>query len=302
MGHKEGFLFGALMPISTRTRFEVFKRDSFTCQYCGAKAPDVTLHADHIVPVSKGGSDDILNLVTACQQCNAGKSNRELDDNSVVSKRMAQAEALQSRREQMEMIYRWHEGLSDMAEEATARTVEYILHLVPEYAVTDADQAQAARCIKKHGIDRTLRAISSAIDQYAQIDEDTSAATQESVSFALSKIFAICEIDARTEKRPYLKRLYYIRGIVKNRLYCVPWVAINLLEAAHLAGATDEVLVELAKTARNWTIWQSQMHYLIEELENGATEKLGKGEGGPGERPQAPGENGEQDMALSSHP
>ena len=49
--------------LSQRLRFEVFKRDSFTCQYCGRKAPDVLLEADHIEPVSKGGSDDILNLV-----------------------------------------------------------------------------------------------------------------------------------------------------------------------------------------------------------------------------------------------
>ncbi|MFX5785200.1 HNH endonuclease, partial [Acinetobacter baumannii] len=41
--------------ISTKTRFEVFKRDSFKCQYCGRCAPEVILHVDHIHPVSKGG-------------------------------------------------------------------------------------------------------------------------------------------------------------------------------------------------------------------------------------------------------
>lgn len=38
--------------LSNRTRFEVFKRDKFTCQYCGAKAPDVVLQCDHIVAVA----------------------------------------------------------------------------------------------------------------------------------------------------------------------------------------------------------------------------------------------------------
>lgn len=52
--------------LSKKKRFEVFKRDSFTCQYCGAKAPDVVLQCDHIKPVSKGGTDDILNLITSC--------------------------------------------------------------------------------------------------------------------------------------------------------------------------------------------------------------------------------------------
>ena len=42
--------------MSRKLRFEVFKRDRFTCQYCGAKAPDVILHVDHIHPVAAGGS------------------------------------------------------------------------------------------------------------------------------------------------------------------------------------------------------------------------------------------------------
>ena len=48
--------------LSKRTRFEVLKRDSFACQYCGAAAPDAYLHVDHIIPVSKGGTDDPTNL------------------------------------------------------------------------------------------------------------------------------------------------------------------------------------------------------------------------------------------------
>lgn len=60
--------------ISTRTRFEVFKRDRFTCQYCGRTPPKVILEVDHIQPVSKGGGGDEGNLVTACFDCNRGKA------------------------------------------------------------------------------------------------------------------------------------------------------------------------------------------------------------------------------------
>lgn len=72
--------------ISKRARFEVLKRDAFTCQYCGKMPPDVTLHIDHIKPVSKGGSNGMLNLVTSCVDCNLGKSNIELSDDSAVKK------------------------------------------------------------------------------------------------------------------------------------------------------------------------------------------------------------------------
>lgn len=66
------------MPVSKRTRFEIFKRDGFSCRYCGRTPPDVLLHVDHIVPRSDDGSDDPENLTTACQDCNLGKSNRPL--------------------------------------------------------------------------------------------------------------------------------------------------------------------------------------------------------------------------------
>lgn len=60
-------------PIGKKLRFEVFKRDSFTCQYCGAAAPKVELHVDHVVSVRDGGPTCRENLVTACARCNTGK-------------------------------------------------------------------------------------------------------------------------------------------------------------------------------------------------------------------------------------
>ena len=64
--------------ISKKIRFEVFKRDSFTCQYCSSQPPKVALEIDHIIPVSKNGSNEIDNLITACFDCNRGKSDTEL--------------------------------------------------------------------------------------------------------------------------------------------------------------------------------------------------------------------------------
>lgn len=62
------------MAITKRTRFEVFRRDDFTCQYCGAKPPEAELRPDHVLPRALGGDDKPSNLVTACHDCNAGKS------------------------------------------------------------------------------------------------------------------------------------------------------------------------------------------------------------------------------------
>lgn len=62
--------------ISTAMRFHIMRRDNFTCQYCGAQAPDAALHVDHITPVVRGGTNDPANLLVACVRCNLGKSAR----------------------------------------------------------------------------------------------------------------------------------------------------------------------------------------------------------------------------------
>lgn len=56
-------------------RWRIFNRDDFRCQYCGKTAIEdhVKLHLDHIKPRADGGTDDIDNLVTACEKCNIGK-------------------------------------------------------------------------------------------------------------------------------------------------------------------------------------------------------------------------------------
>jgi 5-methylcytosine-specific restriction endonuclease McrA len=52
------------------SRQNIFKRDGFRCQYCGA-GDNLTL--DHVVPKSRGGSSDWGNLITACKNCNSKK-------------------------------------------------------------------------------------------------------------------------------------------------------------------------------------------------------------------------------------
>lgn len=65
-------------PLTKKARFDVFKRDAFCCQYCGNKPPKVVLEVDHIHPVAGGGDNSADNLITACFDCNRGKSDRLL--------------------------------------------------------------------------------------------------------------------------------------------------------------------------------------------------------------------------------
>lgn len=67
------------MAVSKRLRYEILRRDNHACRYCGSCAPDAKLTIDHVVPVALGGSDEATNLVTACADCNAGKTSSSPD-------------------------------------------------------------------------------------------------------------------------------------------------------------------------------------------------------------------------------
>lgn len=57
------------------TRFNLFLRDEFECQYCGAKG-DLTF--DHVVPRARGGRTSWENVVAACSRCNLRKGSKTL--------------------------------------------------------------------------------------------------------------------------------------------------------------------------------------------------------------------------------
>jgi hypothetical protein len=59
-------------------RNKIFKRDYYTCQYCGDKGGK--LEVDHIIPISKGGNNDLSNLNTSCRKCNRSKYNKNVNE------------------------------------------------------------------------------------------------------------------------------------------------------------------------------------------------------------------------------
>ena len=68
-----------IMNISP-SRSMIYKRDSYTCQYCGAKSK---LTIDHVIPRCKGGGDTWENLVVACSSCNTKKGSMLLEQTNM---------------------------------------------------------------------------------------------------------------------------------------------------------------------------------------------------------------------------
>lgn len=125
-----GFLYNMAIKrigLGNKIRFEVFRRDSFKCQYCGKSAPDIILNVDHINPVSKGGTNDIFNLITSCYECNQGKKARKLSEETEISKQKKQLDLLNERRNQLDMLLKWKTGLIEYKEDQAQKIANYLI-------------------------------------------------------------------------------------------------------------------------------------------------------------------------------
>lgn len=78
--------------------------------------------------------------------------------------------------------------------------------------------------------------------------------SKESVEKAFDYIPRIIKCREQEEEKPYLKDLYYARGILRNRLGHVnEWRAIDLMETVHLLGLSTESIKQHAKEVESWT-------------------------------------------------
>ncbi|MEG6521113.1 HNH endonuclease [Desulfotomaculum sp. 1211_IL3151] len=248
--------------ISNKVRFEVFKRDSFKCQYCGASAPDVLLQVDHIKPVKEGGTNDLSNLITSCFTCNSGKGARALSDKSEVEKQRKQLEELNERREQLKMMMHWREELLKLEDEK----VNYIKERFEQLAsctITEFGAKSLAKIIKKYPINVVLDAVEVSASQYLRQDPK-GGYTTESRNKAFDYISRICAIKLREQQNPDLGELYYIRGILRNRLHYVDdRKSIQWLKEAYQLGKTIEELKDIALSVNNWTEFREIMEQIV---------------------------------------
>jgi hypothetical protein len=252
--------------ISKKTRFEVFKRDSFTCQYCGQSAPDVVLHIDHINPVAGGGANDIMNLITSCEPCNLGKGARELDDKSAIAKQKAQLDELNERREQLEMMLSWREGLAGI-DEMQIDAFNDAFSKVTNCSLNEYGRAKVKRWLRHNTLEALLDALDASLDTYYKQGDDDPEENNRLAGGAFNRTLSIIRGKAKYADRPHMKDLFYIRGIIRNRCYCNDRKAIELLEEAYDAGVHVEDLKQLALTTTSWTTWHRTMRAWIDEDE-----------------------------------
>ena len=236
---------GKRKAISKKTRFEVFKRDKFTCQYCGRTIPDVVLHIDHIKPVSKGGTNDIMNLITSCSECNLGKGARELSDDSVIKKQQKQLKLLADKNEQLEMMLKWRDELQAYSEKELNAVNQRITNLT-NWELSDYGRQKVKRLVKEFTIQVVLDAVDIAFEKYYD-------GTENSWQVAFDKIGGICF--NRTRKDSDLAYYYnYLRKACRERFYYVNENALKRLVKDYIRSDTAfEEIKDILDDSANWS-------------------------------------------------
>lgn len=253
--------------LSKKIRFEVFKRDSFTCQYCGKSAPEVVLNADHIDPSSKGGSNNILNLITSCESCNSGKSDRRLSDTTVVNVQIGQLKDLQARQEQLEMLLRWRESFIDLQTRIDEAIGAHFIDL-SGFHLHKEELKKMSHKATKLGLKTVLDAIEKCCASYLEYDH-LGTATDESICKTVNFILAFLKIEEKRESDPHLGTVKYVIGILRNRLtYFGTYNHSRVGELVRTSldiGVDAEELKRIAARSSSITRWESNMTAMISD-------------------------------------
>lgn len=244
-------------PINKKIRFEVFKRDSFTCQYCGRTAPDVVLEVDHINPVKSGGTNDIMNLITSCFDCNRGKGKRKLTTNDEIKKQQEQLKLLNEKRKQLEMLIEWKQELENF-EELQVDKIELLLSNATGHTFSEYGRNNCKKEIKKYGFEEVYECTKISIDQYYEPNNE------ESITKTFNYIGKICANREFQKKNPMMYKVNYLLKIAKNRLpylreYDLKKFLINNLEEEDF-----EYIKEIFIGARSWTMLINELNEYYE--------------------------------------
>lgn len=241
-------------PISKKMRFEVFKRDKFTCQYCGRMSPDVILEVDHIKPVAEGGTNDLINLVTSCKDCNRGKGKIELSDTSAVKVQQNQLKDLSKKSEQLEMLVRWKDELLAADDKKVGIVCDYIESTYGGHVV-DSGKAKIRVYLKQYSVEEVISAFDEA---YLR--------TRGDYRFTLD-LLPKCAYYARHPIAPDVQQILYLRKILFNRLKFVnARQAYALIEQAlYERGISFDDIKHLCCSCTNWTDFKTQIGELTKD-------------------------------------
>lgn len=251
------------VSISKKLRFEVFKRDGFTCQYCGRMAPDVILEVDHITPVAKGGTTELLNLVTSCRDCNRGKGKTLLSSHDELKKQQQELKDLNERREQLEFLIKWKNELSNFEEQQVEAVCSYFEKKVQGCSITDTGKNKVRKWVKQFGVTEVISAIDIAYDKYYNPTRD------ETINFAWNMIGRICATQQMATANPEMKAINVLVKSADYQLNFCPKKTLRSFLISHYTPKDNPYIRKILYSTRYWSEFREELanYYNVDEGE-----------------------------------
>ena len=243
---------GKRKSISKKTRFEVFKRDSFTCQYCGRSSPEVVLEIDHINPVKNGGDNDIMNLITSCFDCNRGKGKRTLGNNEVIKKQTEQLKMLNAKKEQLEMMLEWRKELLNFEEKQVDEIENFLLEKTGS-GFSEYGRKQCKKNIKEFGFEEVYESAIISVDQYFE------EGNEESITKAFNYIKYICRSRKNADKNPNAYKINYLCKMGENEFNYFDKFKIRKYLQNNFEEEDFEVIKEMIIISKNYTQFKENL-------------------------------------------
>lgn len=207
-----------------------------------------------------------MNLVTSCEPCNQGKGAVKLTDDSAVQKRRAQAEDLQGRREQIEMMAEWQNGLIDLDAQAVATAAAYFERLT-SYSFNDDGLADLRTWVVSHGLERVMSEMRRLAAKCLRVEDGK--VTKESVEFTARAIHNTFKYADLRAKDPVLSDLLYLRGIIRNRYPWCPDRCLFVLQNAQRSGVSIDDLRATVFQNRSFRAFEDDVAELVKDAMRG---------------------------------
>jgi hypothetical protein len=180
-------------------------------------------------------------------------------------KQLNQLTALQEKREQMDMMLAWRREL-DQLDEIPPLELEKRWEELTGYTFTETGKKKLKKLIGRFGFDEVAVAMKIAVDQYTERGEDGTI-TKESVETAFNYIGGIANVQRADRAEPGTKRMFYIRGILRNRVsYCPDWKAMALIKGAAQAGMPLDAIEQAAREASSWSRFKNELEDYVDQI------------------------------------
>lgn len=238
--------------LSKKIRFEVFKRDSFTCQYCGRMAPDTVLEVDHINPIANGGDNDIFNLITSCFDCNRGKGKRKLTEKDEIIKQQEQLKILNVKREQLKMMLDWRKELEGFQDEQLNVFLESFESKL-DCTLTGLGKERAKKWIKEFGLMEVLECLDLSYNQYHLKEKN-------STEKVFNYIPRIANVRKKQKSDPMIHKRNIIKVILRERISYINEAQLASLLKCMKTDQDFNEMKNIVSNCRNWTDFKNEVN------------------------------------------